>query len=181
MNYQMWDQHWGWRNEPHNDDVKMILWTVFLVHCNFVKFILFAASCQRSVCNASILNGTSWCKSRWGCCPFKESDAGIPNLVLSPSLGPRRVLQSKLTFASEGHTLFPFLLPRPHICFVSSLFGHPRLLGRPDSWLFVDCLFAQNCLDLQLQDKSFKMHVKSWIIKEQFIQSKASFWCVTIF
>ena len=70
MNYQMWDQHWGWRNEPHNDDVKMILWTVFLVHCNFV-FILFAASCKRSVCDASILNGTSWCKSRWGWCPFK--------------------------------------------------------------------------------------------------------------
>ena len=140
MNYQMWDQHWGWRNEPHNDDVKMILWTVFLVHCNFVKFILFAASCQRSVCNASILNGTSWCKSRWGCCPFKESDAGIPNLVLSP--GARASLSVQFDLLPVRVTLY-FLSYCPALIFASCL---PYLVilafweGLTHDYLWIVCL-----------------------------------------
>ena len=133
MNYQMWDQHWGWRNEPHNDDVKMILWTVFLVHCNFVKFILFAASCQRSVCNASILNGTSWCKSGWGCCPFKESDAGIPNLVLSP----RASVQIDFCLWGSHFNFISFLTAPPSYLLRAFLIWSSSPLGK--SWLMTIC------------------------------------------
>ena len=73
-----------------------------------------------------------------------------------------RRLQSKLTCPCGSHfigTLVTFLIACPHICYVSSLFGHSGLLETPDSWLFVDCLFAQICLDLWLKDK---IRVRIW-------------------
>ena len=124
------------------------------------------------MCNASILNWTSWWKSRWKCCPFKESDAGILNLVLSPSASVQ--IDSPLCRSHFIDTVT--FLYCPALIFASCL---PYLVilafwvNLSHDYLWIACLLKVSSV-YDSKDKEFllKMYVKSWILKDQFSRSK---------
>ena len=140
---------------------------------------LLAISISWSVGNFSVLNWTSWCKLRWeSCCPFKESDAGILNLILSP-----REPQSELALLRGSRFIASATLLIAHvhisICLGSPIFGHPTLWeGLTHDYLWIAC-FLEICLNLWVKDKNYrlqqkgdeKIHPQQFFLEIQFIIS----------